>query len=63
MLQAIFLSLCVMISLVNGAFPLVTRDAPDVNEDFNLYAYGESVGGLSLFYASGMYRNHLYTLQ
>ncbi|CAI7597103.1 unnamed protein product [Penicillium glandicola] len=32
---------------------VVSRSAPAVGEEFGLYAYGESVGGLSLFYADG----------
>jgi hypothetical protein len=31
----------------------VPRAAPGVDESFGLYAYGDSVGGLSLFYADG----------
>jgi hypothetical protein len=41
------------LSLLGSASALATRDAPDVNEEFGLYAYGASIGGLSLFYAEG----------
>ncbi|KAF4765683.1 hypothetical protein HAV15_003369 [Penicillium sp. str.  len=33
--------------------PAVARRAPSTGEQFGLYAYGEAVGGLSLFYADG----------
>ncbi|KAJ5388160.1 hypothetical protein N7509_010701 [Penicillium cosmopolitanum] len=39
------------LGLIGSASALATRDAPDVNEEFGLYAYGDSIGGLSLFYA------------
>lgn len=35
--------------------PTVARRAPSSGEKFGLYAYGESVGGLSLFYADGKF--------
>lgn len=41
------------LGLLGSASALATRDAPDVNEEFGLYAYGDSIGGLSLFYAEG----------
>lgn len=41
------------LGLIGSASALATRDAPDVNEEFGLYAYGDSIGGLSLFYAEG----------
>lgn len=47
-------------NFVGSAFALATRDAPDINKSFNLYAYGGSVGGLSLFYADGMDQDHLF---
>lgn len=37
------------------ASAFVSRSAPAANEKFGLYAYGENVGGLSLFYANGNY--------
>lgn len=36
-----------------SASAFAPRSAPEVNEKFGLYAYGESVGGLSVFYADG----------
>lgn len=38
-----------------SASAFAPRSAPEVNEKFVLYAYGESVGGLSIFYADGKY--------
>ncbi|KAJ5502248.1 hypothetical protein N7463_005122 [Penicillium fimorum] len=32
---------------------IVSRSGPSTGEQFGLYAYGESVGGLSLFYGDG----------
>ncbi|KAJ5141155.1 uncharacterized protein N7443_010874 [Penicillium atrosanguineum] len=34
-----------------SASALISRSAPAANEKFGLYAYGENLGGLSLFYA------------
>lgn len=41
------------LGLLGSASALVTRDAPGANEKFGLYAYGDAIGGLSLFYAGG----------
>ncbi|KAL3455234.1 hypothetical protein BJX64DRAFT_295233 [Aspergillus heterothallicus] len=35
------------------AHPLETRQAPAIEDTFNLYAYGESISGLPVFYADG----------
>jgi hypothetical protein len=43
----------VMLCLLASASGFVPRAAPGVGESFGLYAYGESLGGLSLFYADG----------
>ncbi|KAJ5413086.1 hypothetical protein N7465_005391 [Penicillium sp. CMV-2018d] len=49
-----FLVSCTMLCLGASAYaPTVARRAPGTGEQFGLYAYGESVGGLSLFYADG----------
>lgn len=49
---------CTMLCLGASAYaPTVARRAPDTGEQFGLYAYGESVGGLSLFYADGKLYN------
>lgn len=45
---------CAVLGLLGPASALVARDAPGTNENFGLYAYGDSIGGLSLFYAGGM---------
>ncbi|KAJ5670732.1 uncharacterized protein N7477_006095 [Penicillium maclennaniae] len=37
-----------------SASAFVSRSTPAANEKFGLYAYGENVGGLSLFYANGL---------
>jgi hypothetical protein len=42
-----------MLCLLASASSFVPRAAPGVDESFGLYAYGDSVGGLSLFYADG----------
>jgi hypothetical protein len=46
---------CAVLGLLGSASAgaLAARDAPEVNEAFGLYAYGDSVSGLSLFYAGG----------
>ncbi|KAJ5596448.1 hypothetical protein N7450_002906 [Penicillium hetheringtonii] len=41
------------LGFLSFASALVARDSPEVNEKFGLYAYGDAVGGLSLFYAGG----------
>jgi hypothetical protein len=43
-----------ILCLLASASGFVPRAAPGVDESFGLYAYGESVGGLSLFYADGI---------
>lgn len=49
-----FLVSCTMLCLGASAYaPQVARRAPSTGEQFGLYAYGEAVGGLSLFYADG----------
>ncbi|KAJ5869655.1 hypothetical protein N7455_004596 [Penicillium solitum] len=49
-----FLVSCTMLCLGASAYaPAVARRAPSTGEQFGLYAYGEAVGGLSLFYADG----------
>jgi hypothetical protein len=42
-----------MLCLLASASGFVPRAAPGVDEGFGLCAYGESVGGLSLFCADG----------
>jgi hypothetical protein len=36
------------------AHPLETPEAPAVADTFNLYAYGEGISGLPIFYADGI---------
>ncbi|KAH8697450.1 hypothetical protein BGW36DRAFT_427412 [Talaromyces proteolyticus] len=42
-----------VLCLVTSSFALVTRSTPEVGEKFGLYAYGDSLGGVPLFYADG----------
>lgn len=42
-----------ILGLLGPVSALIARDAPEANEKFGLYAYGDSIGGLSLFYAGG----------
>ncbi|KAJ5167972.1 uncharacterized protein N7482_003566 [Penicillium canariense] len=42
-----------ILCLLASAYGFVPRAAPEVDKNFGLYAYGDSVGGLSLFYADG----------
>jgi hypothetical protein len=35
------------------AHPLDRRQAPAIENTFNLYAYGDSISGLSVYYADG----------
>jgi len=45
------------------ASALIARDSPEVNEKFGLYAYGDAVGGLSLFYAGGVNCHRLINIE
>ena len=36
-----------------SASDFASRSTPGVGEEFGLYAYGDSIGGLSLFYGDG----------
>ncbi|KAL2858509.1 hypothetical protein BJY01DRAFT_241838 [Aspergillus pseudoustus] len=40
-------------SLFGYAHPLERRHAPAIEDTFNLYAYGESISGLPVYYADG----------
>ena len=42
------------LGFLSFASALVARDAPQVNQKFGLYAYGDAIGGLPLFYAGGV---------
>ncbi|OOQ81989.1 putative cytochrome p450 protein [Penicillium brasilianum] len=42
-----------MLCLLASASGFVPRAAPGVGESFGLFAYGDSIGGLSIFYADG----------
>ena len=42
-------------ALVTDSHPLKARQAAAVDDTFNIYAYGEGISGLSLFYADGKY--------
>ncbi|KAJ5373333.1 hypothetical protein N7517_005339 [Penicillium concentricum] len=46
---------CLVLCLGASAYAarIVSRSDPSAGEQFGLYAYGESVGGLSLFYGDG----------
>ncbi|KAI9374706.1 hypothetical protein BJX61DRAFT_532160 [Aspergillus egyptiacus] len=41
------------VGLVTGAHPLKARQAPAIAHTFNIYAYGEDISGLPVFYADG----------
>jgi hypothetical protein len=43
-----------MLCLLASASGFVPRAAPGVDESFGLYAYGDSISGLSIFYADGL---------
>ena len=47
--------LFVMVGVLASATPVVRR-AP--TGDFGLYAYGDTVGGLSLYYGDGKFSSH-----
>ncbi|KAJ5674191.1 hypothetical protein N7462_009630 [Penicillium macrosclerotiorum] len=40
-----------LLCLLASASGFVPRSAPDVDESFGLYAYGDTIGGLQIFYA------------
>ncbi|QKX58306.1 uncharacterized protein TRUGW13939_05428 [Talaromyces rugulosus] len=44
---------CTLLSLVISSSAFVSRSTPSAGEEFSLYAYGDSVGGLPLFYSDG----------
>ena len=46
-----FTVLCLGASAYASDF--ASRSTPGVGEEFGLYAYGDSIGGLSLFYGDG----------
>ncbi|KAL4861269.1 hypothetical protein BDV12DRAFT_208234 [Aspergillus spectabilis] len=43
----------ILFALSTSAHPLETPEAPAITDTFNLYAYGEGISGLPVFYADG----------
>lgn len=50
MLMQVISSIVGFLGLVSSAQPLQTRQS---NEPFSLYAYGDNIDGLPIFYADG----------
>lgn len=49
-------------ALAIDSHALKARQAAAVEDTFNVYAYGEGIGGMSLFYADGKYSSLVPTV-